>query len=837
MLYYTKTVRETLAELQTSHTGLSTQTAAKRLAQHGPNSVTVKGNPLWRKLAEPFANVFVLVLLVAAGISLAHNAVFDAIIIFAIIFVSAVIYYIQRFSTERVLRSLSKHASLHVRVLREGKLSSLDASSLVPGDIILLREGDKIPADARIMQAQSLRVDESQLTGESVPVEKTETELKGTKEVFDQRNMLFQGSFIVAGEATAVVTATGNATQFGHLAELSKPDNDSSPVQHKIDRLITQIIIITAGIAIVALGLSLLRGNTYADSIQLVLALAVSAVPESLPVAISVVLVLGMRRMAKKKALARSMRAIETIGVVTTIATDKTGTLTKNQLAVQTIWQPHTTTNFTNYLLKSVNQTEGSLHDPLDAALHSYALTHGAQSDKAQPIKTLPFSQAAAMSGNLYHAGEKFLLVVKGAPEHILAKSDLTENEREQATIHLHKLTSNGYRVLALAHETRINEARDLASLSPTLQFDGLIGVADTLRPEAKHAIQTALGAGVSVRMITGDHFETAYHIGKELGLVQYKNQVFDSRKLHTITDEELEKEIEGIRIFSRVTPEHKHRLLTILKKHHITAMTGDGVNDVPALTNAHVGIAVGSGTSIAKDAGDLILMDDNFKSIVDAMREGRVIFSNIRRMLYYLLSTNAGEVLTVLGALLIGIPVPLLPVQILWINLVTDASLVIPLGLEPGDKNSMKQKPKHPNAPILNRPVIFRMIFVALAMATTTILIYLHFNAQHGGAYAGTLAFSAMVAMQWANAFGARSLEASLKERLFVVSKAFYVGLVTAIGLQLLAIFSPLANLLHLSTVAIGDIFFASIVSFMIIIACNELGGYIQRRLANEAA
>jgi P-type Ca2+ transporter type 2C len=833
MLYYAKTPQETLASLGTTARGLSNVTATKHLAIYGSNVISVSGDPLWRKLVEPFANVFVGVLIVAAAISLWHQALLDAIIIFAIIIITAIIYYVQRFSTERVLRSLRKHDVQTVRALRDGKNSVLDASELVPGDIMLLREGDKVPADGRIIKSESLRVDESQLTGESVPVRKTEATLKGEKEVFDQHNMVFQGSFIIAGEATVAITATGNTTQFGHLAMLSKSDETISPVQRKIDRLITQIIIVTGGIAVVALSLSLLRGSNVADSIQLVLALAVSAVPESLPVAISVVLVLGMRRMAKKKALARSMRAIETIGVITTIATDKTGTLTKNQLTVQVTWQPSgTPRNLAGSIVKSINHGNGVMHDPLDAALSDYAHTQGVGAEKIQPIRSFPFDQAVAMSGNIYHHAHKFSLYVKGAPEQVLSKSDLTESELEQATIQLHALTAKGYRVLAVARRSLHKEVLTLQDAAvKNLQFDGFVAVADTLRPEAKRAIKAALRAGVSVRMITGDHYETAYHIGKELGLVQSKQQVFDSRKMHVISDEALEKEIENIRIFSRVTPEHKYRLLTVLKKHHITAMTGDGVNDVPALAHAHVGVAMGSGTSIAKDAGDLILVDDNFRSIVDAMREGRIIFTNIRRMLYYLLSTNAGEVLTVLGALLIGVPVPLLPVQILWINLVTDVSLVIPLGLEPGSKQIMHEPARNPRAPILSRNIIIRMILVALSMAAITIFVYIYFIERNGGAYAGTIAFSAMVAMQWANAISARSLEVPLHKRLFSINKAFITGLTIAFTLQLLVIFTPLGNLLHISPVAIGDLFIATLGAFVAIIVINEIAATILRR------
>jgi len=586
--------------------------------------------------------------------------------------------------------------------------------------------------------------------------------------------------------------------------------------------------------AVVAFGLSMLRGMDIAESLRFIIALSVSAVPESLPVAISVVLVLGMRRMATKKALVRTMRAIETIGAITTIATDKTGTLTKNKLSVVSTWQPSYASHSLNDLIaKAINQNGSKMHDPLDTALDEYVKTKHIATSTHPPVIVFPFDQSVAMSGNLWHHGSSYELIVKGAPEHVLARSDLTENEREEAEKRLHQLTGDGNRVIAIAHDSmpsKINSFNEL-SRSNKLVFDGFVAVADILRPEAKQAIQTARKAGVTVRMITGDHFETAYHIGKSLGMVESRDQVFDSRKMNVMSDEELEEVIDDIRVFSRVIPEHKYRILALLKKTNITAMTGDGVNDVPALVNAHVGVAMGSGTPIAKDAGDIILMDDNFRSIVYAMREGRTIFANIRRMLFYLLSTNAGEVLTMVGALIINIPIPLVPVQILWINLVTDTAMVIPLGLEPGEKNNMTKKPNKPNAPILGKFLISRMILIALTMALVTLTMYIVFSNAYGHEYGRTIAFSALVVMQWASAFNARSENESLFVRLKVFNGKFYAGLAIAVTLQLLALFGPLGPLLHITPVTIGDLAITGAIAFVVPIIFVEIHKYIGRR------
>jgi Ca2+-transporting ATPase len=834
MLYYTKTVRQTLHGLDVSESGLSNTEAEERLRIHGPNTIRVKSEPLWRKLIEPFANVFMLVLFIAAGISLLHNDAIDATIIIVIMAASAGIYYVQRFSTERILRSLQKHTVQTVQVLRDNKTVELDANFLVPGDIITLGEGEKIPADARIFTASSLRVDESQLTGESQPIDKQTGELSDDKEVYEQSNMLFQGSFIVAGEAKAIIVTTGNETEFGQLAALTSDAGGASPVQKKIDKLLSQVIAVVAAMAVVAFGLSMLRGMEISESLRFIIALSVSAVPESLPVAISVVLVLGMRRMATKKALVRTMRAIETIGAITTIATDKTGTLTKNKLSVVTTWQPaHSNHAFHELIARGINQNGSKMHDPLDTALAEYTAAKHVATSHHEPVITFPFDQSVAMSGNLWHHGSSYELIIKGAPEHVLARSDLTENEREEAEKVLHQLTSDGNRVIAIAHNSMPHKIESFHELSRSnkLVFDGFVAVADIIRPEAKRAIQTAVKAGVTVRMITGDHFETAYHIGRNLGMVETRDQVFDSRRMSVMSDEELEEVIGEIRVFSRVIPEHKYRILALLKKTDITAMTGDGVNDVPALVNAHVGVAMGSGAHIAKDAGDIILMDDNFKSIVYAMREGRTIFANIRRMLFYLLSTNAGEVLTMIGALIINIPIPLVPVQILWINLVTDTAMVIPLGLEPGEKSNMTKKPNKPGAPILSKFTISRMVLVALTMATMTLAMYIIFSNAYGHEYGRTIAFSALVVMQWASAFNARSDNESLFVRLRVFNGKFYAGLSIAVALQMLALFGPLGPLLHITPVTLGDLAVTGFVAFTVPILLVEIHKFIGRR------
>lgn len=834
MSFSTTSIPDTLRALDATLDGLSPSEVNERLAIYGPNAIKLSREPLWRIVLAPFLDVFVGVLLVAALISIWHNALIDAIIVLIIVGINAVIYYVQRYTTHRVLTSLQRTDIVEVEVWRDRKFVTVPTEQLVPGDILYLSEGQRIPADARLIESDSLRINESQFTGESIPVIKHTALLKSEKDIFEQSNMLFQGTFVVGGTGKAVVCATGNQTEYGRLAKLSSSEiHHTSPVQEKIDALIKRIIIAVAIMSVLAFILVMLRGMELLESIRYVIALAVSAVPESLAIAISVVLVLNMRTMARRRALVRSMRAAETIGTITTIATDKTGTLTRNILSVQEIipGPDSSRRDLTATIARSANLTHHTSHDPLDLAFRDYA----APPRRHTPVELYPFDTSLAMSGTLWHAGSTYTLYLKGAPEHILSYADLTEHEREAVMHEVRSMAARGLRVIACAHTQLAHEATSLADIlrqkpRVKLAFDGLVGIADTLRPEAARAIRTALSASISVRMITGDHQETAYHIARELGIVTHHDQVFDCTVVGQLDDDELERVVERCRVFARVKPEHKHRLLTILRRHHITAMTGDGVNDVPALTHAHIGIAMGSGTMIAKDASDIILLNDNFKTIIDAVRQGRTTYVNIRRMVVYLIATNLGEVLVALGALILGLPIPLVAIQILWINLVTDTALVIPLGLEPGDRYAMKHPPRRPSAPLITRYYLGRILTVAFTLAAITLATFMIFLGTYGVEYARTMAFTILVAAQWASAMGLRSDSEPLVQRLRRWNPLFYLGLAITIMLQIVAFTTPLGGYLHLHPVSIGDIFIASLIGFVLVSLVIELHKYIGR-------
>ncbi|MCL2371125.1 cation-transporting P-type ATPase [Candidatus Saccharibacteria bacterium] len=833
MRFYDKSVEEVAREVDVDLArGLHETEAAKRQEQFGKNELKIKVDPWWRKVLEPFIDVFMGVLMLALVISTWKGELVEAFFIGVIIMVSAIIYWVQRFSTERIVRNLRKQNVDEISVLRDANWVRVSAADLVVGDVVRFTEGEKVAADCRVVSEKSVLVDEAILTGESERVNKKTKKLDGDLEVYDQVNMLFSGSFVVGGDVVAIVTAIGNNTQFGQIAALATGNKKHlSPVQTKINYLIKVIAILVGVMSALVLALQMWRGVPFLEAIHFVLAMAVSAVPEGLPVAIAVILAVGIQRMARKKALVTNMRAIETIGAITTIATDKTGTLTENRLTVQDVWSLRNDRNFVN-LYKSMSMVVlTDSPDPLDSAFRGSMELGGWDMPKNEPAESFPFEQKMTMSGNLWHEGSSFRLVVKGAPERLIALADLNSRETEDVEKQLLTWARQGYRVLAIAESKISTRSKTLKGAvdGGRLKLVGLIAVADQIRKESKGAIKTARAAGVRVCMITGDHVETAFAVGRKLGLADNYEQVLDARGLEAMEDEELEQAVsrvggKEITVFARVTPEQKFRLLKILEKTNITAMTGDGVNDVPALAQANIGIAMGDSTPVVKDAGDMILLDNNFKNIVEAMREGRAIVANIRRMLIYLLSTNAGEVLVILGALLMGIPIPLVPLQILWINIVTDSCLVIPLGLEKPEKDVMREKPQPFDAPLLSRGQVMRIVVAALFMATMALWVYIFFAARYSHVVGATLAFQTLVVVQWARAISMRSLTEPIWTRWKVKSRPFVIGLIAAIAFQTLAIVTPLSTALSVFPVPLYALIGVSVVTFILMLIVVEL-------------
>jgi len=828
--FYNQTAKATLAEFSVDpDTGLTEKEVLKRRAKYGKNSLHVRETPLIKKLLEPFMDIFMLILLVAFILSAIQQDWIEAIAIGVIIIADAAIYYIQRFSTERILRSLQNSTRQAVAVLRDGTERALDATELVPGDIVILREGDRIPADGRIIKESGLLSDEAMLTGESEAIAKDARAISGVKKVYEQRNMVFSGAFVLTGSGRFVVTATGDNTEYGRIASLASSVQESSPISDKINKLVIKIAVVVVILAIIVLVIQLVDGIEIFSALKFTLAMIVSAVPEGLPIAISIILALCAKRMAERQALIKELKAIESIGIVTTIASDKTGTLTENRLELREVWSPSSVASFHKALARTalcetaLIDIDGSSSpaDPLDVSIINYLTAQNIDCNQLEPLRSYAFDQSLKLSGNLFRSADgKLELAIKGAPETVMNRSKLTSAAREQIEIKLNELASKGYKVVAIAHTTISREINELVRLSKNdkFEFQGFIAIADAIRPEAGRAIKQNARMGVKTKMITGDHAGTAYAIGRELGLAQDISEVLDCSKLGKITDDDLTNLVKTVTVFARVTPEDKFRILTAIKQSEICAMTGDGVNDVPALVGAHVGIAMGDSPSVVQDAGDIVLLDNNFKNITEAIRESRTVLANIRRMLGYLLATNAGEALTMIGSLVFFGEQMLTPIQILWINLVTDSLLVIPLGLEPDESKILRQKPQPKDAPILSRSMIIRMVIIAVLMSGVTLGTYFVAKLVLGSpAQANTLAFTALVVMQWSSAISARGLYESAWQRLKVRHHSFWWALLAAILLQVSAIFGPLAVLTGTVATPLSALVITAIVAFIV--------------------
>jgi Ca2+-transporting ATPase len=790
---YTQSTEETLLSLHSDKEGLSAHEVSERLKQYGPNVLKPKGKHWLKRLLEPFASLFVSVLVVAIIISLLTHERIDAIVIGIILAINAGIYYAQQYSADKVLKTLKKQDETECHVKRGGQMLLLPASQLVPGDIVYLAEGVKVPADGRVLESDNLRIDEAILTGESLPITKITEQLSGKLEVYDQKNMVFKDTLVHGGEGVILVTATGNQTEIGKISELVQAaDLERSPIERKIDDITKKLVVGVACLVMVVFVLALIRGITTAEALRFSLAMVVSAVPEGLPVALTVVLLLGAKKLAKVKALVKKISSIETLGAITLIATDKTGTLTKNKLSVAELahYDGHGKA-FAQAVLASLNGDDDLHADPLDAILDNRFNEHIPKDWKK--LKEYPFVQTLRVSGVLWSTPHGQHLFTKGAPEAVLGHSH--SKQAHNFKKHLAEFTSKGYRTIAVAHKQLDHTPKELDnSVLANLTVDGLLGLADELRDHIADSISEARRAGVRVVMLTGDHVDTARRVAMNIGLATSEQQVAESYWLEEPYVRSLPEKLKTIVAFGRVLPVQKFNFLKAVKGQEITAMTGDGVNDIPALVEADAGLAMGSGTDAAKDASDIVLMDDNFRTIIAAIRVGRSVVANIKKMLFYLLSTSLGEALTMVGALLIGLPLPVTAIQILWINLVTDGFSVLPLGLSPPEKHQMERPPHNSKAPLLNLPYIARMLMIAVVMATTTLILFNRALA-NGHAYAQTVAFMSLVAAQWANALNANFEFHSWVRNLARPNKWLILGIALAVGVQWLAMAGPLSD------------------------------------------
>lgn len=822
--YSLLSAKKALSALDSSIDGLSVQEAQKRLNDNGLNQLSEKEKQSFlKKVIEPFKSLFVTILLVASVISFFAGKIIDMIVILAIVILNAIIYYAQKFSTEKVLNTLKQHEKRFVHVKRDKKLVQIESIHLVPGDIIVLNEGQKIPADGRIIETDNLHIDESIITGESLPVEKTDRTLERVVPIYDMKNMLFSGTFVQSGSATMLATHTGNKTEYGRIATMAKQEERQSPLQQKVNSLTSKLVIIVSIVVIIALILNIVRGSEFLEAIRFAMAMAVSAIPEGLPVAITVVLVLGIGRMAKKQALVRNMTAIETLGRLTYITTDKTGTITTNRLSLADWWEKN---NDEDRLLKSgwlaLAQQNGVSNEPLEHVIKTYGEKFDYKGYKH--IKSIPFLQDMRLSGSTWQYSGKKITYIKGAPESIIEYCKIDTTEKEKIKKIIHSFSQRGYRLIAIAKkETNFVNSKFDRSSFVDFDFSGILAFSDKLREEVPQAVREAQQAKINVLLLTGDHLQTAKHIAIQAKIASEKDLGLEGQQIIKNSPRQIYQKLKKIKVLARVLPEHKYIILQALSGKEITAMTGDGINDIPALVKSDVGVAIGSGTDAAKEASDMILIDNNFATIVRAIREGRTIVNNIRKMITYLFATNLGEVITILSALIIGLPLPITAIQVLWINFVTDGVTVIPLGLEPPEKNIMKECPEKPNRPILDKKMIYRVFFTAITMATITLIVFVYYL-PNGLDQARSMAFLTLVVVQWANAINNRSQNASFVEGIFRPNLLLLASICLALILQILIFATPLSQIFNVVSINYINAIVVSAISIAIVLISGDI-------------
>ncbi len=814
---YTKTVDDVLASLETTQEGLSRQAAEDRLNQHGPNEIKAGHHVSpFAIFVEQFKNIFVIILLLAALISAFLDHGVEAIAIAVIVIFSVILGFIQEYRAERAIEALREMAAPTASVLRDGEEVEIPARELVPGDVILLRAGDRVPADARLIESVNLQIEEAVLTGESLPVEKhTEALSGGRLEVGDRKNMVYSGTAAAYGRGKAVVAATGMNTEFGKITGmLQGVETGDTPLQENLDRVGKTLAKAAFIVVFVIVLLGVLRGQPLLEMFIFGIALAVAVVPEALPAVVTISLAIGIQRMAKRNALVRKLPTVETLGSTSVICSDKTGTLTKDEMTVRKIfmaghWFEVSGSGYEPVGEFSNSGAQGALDDHLNGLLRGGVLvsdahlvqvdgrwdikgdpTEGAlvvaaakagmdkgELDKRYPrLQEIPFTSETKRMTTLHKTPDGPIAYSKGAPEVVLNASTrylaqdgehtLDDASRETFITAAREMAGQALRVLAVA--SRPAETIQQAETEMTLL--GLVGMIDPPRPEAKDAIRVCETAGIRPVMITGDHPVTAQAVARELGLIK-GGRVVTGAELEDMDEETLSSDVEGIDVFARVSPAHKLRVVTALQNRgHVVAMTGDGVNDAPALKKADIGIAMGiTGTDVSKEAAAMTLVDDNFSSIVAAVEEGRGIFGNIKKYLMYLLSSNIGEIGLMAGTALLGMPLPLTAVQILFVNLATDGLPALALSVDPPEPDLMSHKPRNPRKGIFTRPVTTLMRVGGLWSTLVNLGLFAWaLNSGRGLPEAMTMAFVSLVLIQFFKAYNYRSDHLSIFAGIF---------------------------------------------------------------------
>ena len=837
------TTDEVLSKLDSDQKGISSMQAKERLSQHGPNQLesTTKPSPL-KIFIGKFKDYMVLVLIFAAIISFIAGETTNAYVILGIVVLVAIIGFVQEYKAEKAMEALREMVAPEADVIRDGQMSTIPAADLVPGDVVFLEAGDKVPADGRILEVTSLQVIESSLTGESMPVEKLAQTLPEDIALADRKNMVFMGTIISQGNCRAIVTATGLGTELGRISGLMKQEQAEPPLKIKLQQLAKRQAFLVMVISAIVFILMFSRGLPVIDALIASIALAVAGIPEALPFIVTLALAFGTQAMAKKNAIIRRLPEVETLGSTTVICTDKTGTLTTGEMTLREIrtyrkievtgagYDPSgqfisqgaklepTEEDLARILKIGVHANNSAIEranggwrvvgDPTEGALIVAAKKAGILDkikDSSSRFIEYPFdSERMRMTTVDEVHKEGYIVSMKGAPEVVLSHctktttpngtKTLTEEDRRSILADADDMAENALRVLALAWKPiSNNDPVEVDCMESGLIFAGLTGMMDPPRKEVPEAIRVSKMAGIRTVMITGDHRLTARAIGKELGIGN--GEVIEGVQLDRMSSEDLREHIDDVSVFARVTAEHKVRIVEALKaRGHIVAMTGDGVNDAPALTAADIGVAMGrTGTEVTKEASDMVIADDNFATIVSAIEEGRRIFDNIRKGTSYLLSVSFAELATIFFAVALGFPLPLLAAQILWINVVAEEFPAIGLALEPSHSDIMKRKPRDPKESMPSRPLMIYTLGIAAAIVAGTLGMYIiTLQSNPDLSYARTVAFVGLGFFTVYNAYSSRSLQESVFRMNPLGNKTLLMGIAASILAILAVVYIP---------------------------------------------